>query len=81
MSALSRRVRRLEALEKSQMGSERIVLFMLDGRTEILRGSVLELLVRARDGDRTSEVALIAESISSTEPDGAHLVESDGYPR
>ena len=67
--------RRLEALERSQMGGEPIVLQMPDGHTETLRGSVLELLSRARDGDRTPEVELIAQSVSSTEPDGAHMID------
>jgi hypothetical protein len=67
--------RRLEALERSQFGGEPIVLFMPDGRTETLRGNVLELFSRARDGDRTPEVELIAQSVSSTEPDGAHMID------
>ena len=50
MSALSRRVSRLEALEKSRMGEEPIVLHMPNGRTETLCGSVLELFAKARDG-------------------------------
>ena len=75
MSALSRRVRRLEALEKSKMGGEPIVLHMPDGRTETLRGSVLELFSRARDGILTPEVELIAQSISSTEPGGGQMID------
>ncbi len=75
MSALSRRVAKLETLEKSQTGGERIVLLMLDGRSEILRGSVLALFSRARDGDRTPEVQLISESISSTEPGGGQMID------
>jgi hypothetical protein len=67
--------RRLEALEKLQLGDDPIVLHMPEGRTETLRGSVLELFARARDGDRTPEVELIAQSISSTEPDGAHMID------
>ena len=67
--------RRLDALERSQMGGEPIVLHMPDGRTETLRCSVLELFARARDGDRTPEVELIAQSISSTEPDGGHMID------
>ena len=31
--------------------------------------------VRALDGDRTPEMELIARSVSSTEPDGAHMIE------
>jgi hypothetical protein len=75
MSALSRRVRRLEALEKSKMGGEPIVLCMPDGRSQMLRGGPLELFSRARDGDRSPEVELIAQSISSTEPDGGHMID------
>ena len=41
--------RRLEALERSQMGGQPIVLHMPDGRTETLRGNVLELLAKARE--------------------------------
>ena len=67
--------RRLEALEKELVSGEQIVLQMPDGRTETLRGSVLELFYRARDGDRTPEVELIAQSISSIEPDGAHMID------
>jgi hypothetical protein len=67
--------RRLEALETSRTGSEPIVLYMPDGRSETLRGSVLELFARARDGDRTPEVELIARSVNSTEPDGAHMID------
>jgi hypothetical protein len=67
--------RRLEALEKELTGSELIVLYMPDGRTETLRGNVLELFSRARNGDRTPEVELIAQSISSTEPGGAHMID------
>jgi hypothetical protein len=67
--------RRLDALERSQLGGEPIVLLMPDGRTETLRGSVLELFSRARDRDRTAEVELIAQSVSSTEPDGAHMID------
>ena len=67
--------RRLQALEKSQLGGEPIVLRMPDGRSEILRGNVLELLSHVVRGDRTPEVEMIAESVSSTEPDGAHLVD------
>jgi hypothetical protein len=66
--------RRLEALEKG-VTTEPIVLHMPDGRTETLRGDVIDLFSRARDGDRTPEIELIAQSISSTEPDGAHMID------
>ena len=66
--------RRLEALEK-QITSEPIVLLMPDGRTETLRGEVLNLFSRAVSGDRTPEMELIARSISSMEPGGAHIID------
>ncbi len=75
MSALSRRVSRLEAFEKSQRGGELISLRMPDGRTEILSDSVLELFSRALDGDRSPEVELIAQSVSSTEPGGGQMID------
>ncbi len=67
--------RRLATLEKGLIGGEPIVLRMPDGRSEILRGNVLELLSHVVRGDRTPEVEMIAQSISATEPDGAHLVD------
>jgi hypothetical protein len=67
--------RRLDSLEKELTGSELIVLHMPDGRAETLRCSVLDLFTRAIRGDRTPEVELIARSISSTEPDGAHMID------
>ncbi len=67
--------RRIEALERSQLGGEPIVLRMPDGRSEILRGNVLELLSHVVRGDRTPEVELIAQSISSTEPGGGQLID------
>ena len=69
--------RRLELLEK-QTSNEPIVLQMPDGRMETLPGHndyVLGLLGRAVRGDRTPEMALIAQSISSTEPGGAHMID------
>jgi hypothetical protein len=67
--------RRLEALEQD-LRSEPIVLLMADGRTETLPGhDVAGLLGRALDGDRTPEMELIARSVSSTEPDGAHMID------
>ena len=67
--------RRVQVLERSQTIREPIVLYMPAGRIETLRGNALELFSRARDGDRTPEVELIAQSISSTEPDGAHMID------
>lgn len=69
--------RRLEALEKGLI-SEPILLQMPDGRTESLSGRgdyVLNLVSRACRGDRTPEMELIAQSVSSTEPGGAHMIE------
>lgn len=69
--------RRLEALE-NQLSSEPIVLLMPDGRIETLPGRgeyMLNLFMRARDGERTREMELIAESIGSSEPGGAHMID------
>jgi len=66
--------RRLEALEKG-VTTEPIVLRMPDGRTETLRGDVLDLFSRAVSGERTPEMELISQSISSVEPGGAHMID------
>ncbi|HEX4133080.1 MAG TPA: hypothetical protein VHY84_00555 [Bryobacteraceae bacterium] len=67
--------RRLEALEKD-LSSEPIVLLMPDGRTDKLPcHNVTGRLWRAVRGERTPETELIARSISSTEPDGAHMID------
>jgi hypothetical protein len=69
--------RRLEALEK-QLASEPILLLMPDGRTETLPGQndyVLDLLWHAVRGERTPEMHLVAQSISSSEPGGAHMID------
>ena len=70
-------LRRLEALEQ-QFTSEPIVLLMPDGRTETLPGHsdyVLDLLGRAVREDRTPKMELIAQSKSSREPGGAHMID------
>jgi hypothetical protein len=70
--------RRLQALERDFTGSEPILLLMPDGRTETLPGHddyVLGLLGRALRGDRTPEMALVARSVSSAEPGGAHMID------
>jgi hypothetical protein len=36
---------------------------------------VLNLLWRAVRGERTPEIRLVAQSISSTKPDGAHMID------
>jgi hypothetical protein len=69
--------RRLEALEKG-VTTEPIALHMPDGRMETLPGHndyVLNLLSRAVGGERTPEMELISQSISSVEPGGAHMID------
>ena len=51
---------------------------MADGSTETLPGHnhfVLDLLASACRGDRTPEMELIARSVGSTEPGGAHMID------
>ena len=48
------------------------------GRTQTLPGHndyVLNMLSRAVRGDRTPEMELVARSVSSSEPGGAHMVD------
>ena len=55
-----------------------IVLPMPDGRSETLpghNGYVLNLLSRAVRGEQTQEMELVARSISSTKPGGAHMID------
>ena len=69
--------RRLKALEKGLI-AEPITLLMPNGNTVTLRGGgdyALDLLACAYRGARTPEIALIAQSISSTELGGGHLVD------
>ena len=69
--------RRLDALE-GQLTSEPILLLMPDGHIETLPGHndyVLDLLSRAVRGDRTPEMELVARSVSSIEPGGAHMID------
>jgi hypothetical protein len=69
--------RRLELLE-ARLITEPIILQMPDGRTETPPGGrkrVCELLARACQGERTPEMELIAQSISSSEPGGGHMIE------
>jgi hypothetical protein len=66
--------RRLELLEQ-QLTIEPILLLMPDGRTEMLRGDVLDLFSRALRRDGTPEIELIAQSESSREPGGAHMID------
>ena len=69
-------VRRLEALEKGVTSLGPIVLLMPDGHTERLAGhDAVSLLGRALGGDLTPEMELIARSVTSTEPDGAHMID------
>jgi hypothetical protein len=67
--------RRLEALEKGLISGEPILLLMPDGRTEALRDDVLDLFSRSIRGERTPEMELISQSISSVEPGGAHMID------
>jgi hypothetical protein len=69
--------RRLELLEK-RLNRGSIILFMPDGRTETLRGGryySLDLFARACNGERTPDMELIAQSIGSIEPGGAHILD------
>jgi hypothetical protein len=69
--------RRLKALERAIV-SEPITLKMPDGSTVTLRGAgdcALGLLAKAFRGDLTSDIELVARSISSTEQGGGHLVD------
>ena len=69
--------RRLQLLEK-RLTSGPIILQMPDGRTELLRGRgdyTSHLFARALGGDRTPEIELIAQSISSSEPGDGRLIE------
>jgi hypothetical protein len=66
----------LTQLEK-QFSSEPIILQMPDGRTVRLRGTgdYAVHVLGAVFGDSTADLALVAQSISSTEPGGAHLID------
>jgi hypothetical protein len=69
--------RRIEVLEK-RMISQPIVLELAGGSTKSLPGHpsyVLELMMRSFQEDEVPELDLIAESVSSAEPRGAHMVD------
>ena len=67
--------RRLEALEQ-QFTAEPATLTMRDGRTVMLRADcIFELLSGACGGERTPAMELLAQSVSSTEPGGGHLLD------
>jgi hypothetical protein len=69
--------RRLERLEQHLIG-EPILLQMPGGRVEEFPGDpnyVLDLLIRSLNGEQVSGLDLIARSLSSTEPDDAHMVD------
>ena len=69
-------LRRRVALLEQQITNESIVLQMSDGSTVRLpSNAAVGLLAKAIREDRTPEVELVAQSISSTEPDGAHLLD------
>jgi hypothetical protein len=72
--------KRLEALEKGQelAGESIILLYMPDGRSETLAGHndyALDLFIGATRRERTPELELIAQSVSSTEPGGSHMID------
>ena len=69
--------RRLERLEKHLISAP-IFLQMSDGSTERILGDanyVLDIMMCALNGERVREMELIARSISSDEPNGAHMVD------
>jgi len=69
--------RRLESLERRNL-KDPIVLKMPDGRIVTLpnrTGYELDLVLRALSGDRTPEMELIAQSTSSIEPGGGHMLD------
>jgi hypothetical protein len=69
--------RRLKTLERGFI-AEPISLLMPSGNTVTLRGGrdyALDLVARVCRGDRTPEVEFVAQSVSSTEPGGGHLVD------
>jgi hypothetical protein len=68
--------RRLALLERQTTGAGAIVLHMTDGGVMNLPGDcALGVLAAAVRAERTPQVELVAQSISSTEPDGAHLID------
>jgi hypothetical protein len=67
---------RLGALERDHSSAEPIILHLPDGRTEALPSrDAVGLLGCALRGERTPEMELIARSVSSSEPDGAHMID------
>jgi hypothetical protein len=66
---------RLAALEQ-QLTSESVVLHMADGRSVRFPGDfAVGLLARVCRNERTPEIELVAQSISSIEPGGAHMID------
>src|ERR1700675_2747907 len=69
--------RRLESLEKRHL-RDPIILQMPDGRIVTLpnrSGYLLDLVLRVLNGERTPEMELIAQSTSSIEPGGGHMLD------
>lgn len=69
--------RRLERLEKSLMNAP-LLLHMPNGSMVRLPGHasyVLDLMMQSLDGNELPDMELIARSISSEEPGGAHMVD------
>jgi hypothetical protein len=68
-------LRRLERLEK-RLIREPILLQMSDGSTQSILGDanyLLDLMICTLNGETVPELELIAQSISSDEPNGAHM--------
>src|ERR1035438_4976129 len=69
--------RRIESLEKQHL-RDPIVLQMPDGRIVTLQnrgGYLFNLVLRVLAGERTTEMELIAQSTSSFEPGGGHMLD------
>jgi hypothetical protein len=67
---------RLARLERKLTGQEPIVLHMADGSVVKLPGDCAFAVIDCiRRGERTRETDLVSRSISSTEPDGALLID------
>jgi hypothetical protein len=67
---------RLASLERRLNGNESVVLHMADGRSlRFPSDFAVGMLGRACRNEQTPEIDLVAQSISSTEPDGAHMID------
>lgn len=66
---------RLAALERQVTCAGPISLFLPGGGSKTMRGDERDLLSHAVRGDRTPEIELIAESVSSLEPGGGQMID------